>query len=657
MPSRSRALKDVLWTLALVGLVAGVFRMWFGLGATTNMSDAVPWGLWKVFNMVAGVALSTSGFTIGFLVYVLRLEQFRKYVKPAILLAFLGYGCSMLALLFDIGLPHRFWHPMFMWNEHSFLFEVFWCVLLYFTITLIELSPSVLEQTRAHRVGRWLHRFAFGVVIVGISLSSLHHSSLGSLFLVSPVRLHELWYTSWLPLLFIVSAMGAGMMVLILVRILYARLYDPEPVFGAAASGINGIVCQIPGISVDSGGVPARGPEMARLSKLALIAASLLGATLALKVIDLARRGAWTAVGHGQWESWLFGVELLVGLVLPIVLVAIPRTRRSPYGLGVASVSAAAGLAINRLNVGIFGYLRDAGSFYIPSLTEWALSIGVVAAAGLAFLFFVENVSIFDQERVVAGQPGESLTALFERWSHVWYAALMSGVHRVTLIAVLVIPLAWVMLYPPYSDDDVPTVPVQAATGLDINRATLLLDGDREGVDVTFAHLDHQNRLGKDSACHLCHHVSTPMDRSTPCSRCHRDMLSATPIFDHAHHEQAVVEKERLTSWHATNRTCGYCHPADQAKTSDNAKNCFECHKTDMWLTSTPDSTINLSEACAFREAMHRTCIPCHKEKAQEAAKPNLAECFTCHVTMTPRRTAPTPLITFQNNAVMPHSN
>ncbi|MEW5993090.1 MAG: hypothetical protein AB1744_01680, partial [Candidatus Zixiibacteriota bacterium] len=102
MTAKTRLIKDVLWLLALVGLVAGGFRLWFGLGATTNMSDAIPWGLWKILNMVAGVALSTGGFTVGFLVYVLRLKQFEPLMKPAILVAFLGYGCSMLALLFDI---------------------------------------------------------------------------------------------------------------------------------------------------------------------------------------------------------------------------------------------------------------------------------------------------------------------------------------------------------------------------------------------------------------------------------------------------------------------------------------------------------------------------------------------------------------------------
>ena len=126
--NRARIVKDILWIFALSGLIAGIFRLVFGLGPTTNLTDGVPWGLWKVFNMIAGVALSTSGFTIGFLVYVLRLKQFKPFMKPAILIAFLGYGCSVLALLFDIGLPFRFWHPILMWNIDSFLFEVFACV-------------------------------------------------------------------------------------------------------------------------------------------------------------------------------------------------------------------------------------------------------------------------------------------------------------------------------------------------------------------------------------------------------------------------------------------------------------------------------------------------------------------------------------------------
>jgi len=287
-----RILKDVLWTFALLGLVAAVFRLWFGLGATTNLSDAAPWGLWKVFNMVAGVALSTSGFTVGFLVYVLGRKRFRPLVRSAILVAFLGYGCSCTALLFDIGLPHRFWHPVLMWNHHSFLFEVFWCVMLYFTVASMELLPTILERTRAERIGHWLHRLTFGLVIVGVSLSSLHHSSLGSLFLVTPQRLHPLWYSAALPVFFILSAMGAGLMVVVLLRMLYAWYYDPEPVFGPIPTGVS---CPAPTPDAIKPVPRLRGPDLPMLRQLAVIAASVLGLYFVIKVGDLLVSGDVTA--------------------------------------------------------------------------------------------------------------------------------------------------------------------------------------------------------------------------------------------------------------------------------------------------------------------------------------------------------------------------
>jgi Ni/Fe-hydrogenase subunit HybB-like protein len=93
-----------------------VSSLWFGLGATTNLDDAVPWGLWKILNMVAGVALATGGFTVGLLATVLHVKRLQPLVRPAILIALLGYGSSVVALLFDIGLPHRIWHPIVMWN-------------------------------------------------------------------------------------------------------------------------------------------------------------------------------------------------------------------------------------------------------------------------------------------------------------------------------------------------------------------------------------------------------------------------------------------------------------------------------------------------------------------------------------------------------------
>jgi Ni/Fe-hydrogenase subunit HybB-like protein len=634
MTRRTRGVKDVLWALTIAGLVAAVFRLWFGLGATTNLTDRVPWGLWKILNMVAGVAISTSGFTVGFLVYVLRLERFHPLMKPAILVAFLGYGCSCTALLFDIGLPWRFWHPFIMWNPHSFLFEVFWCVTLYFTVTAIELAPTVFEKLRAEKAVAVLHHIAFGVVIVGISLSSLHHSSLGSLFLVTPERLHPLWYTPLLPLLFILSAIGAGLMFVVLVRILYARWYEREPVFGPsrverdvmmARSGRNG-----------TGQPPAAGPEMPMLTNLASIGTGILALYFLLQLRNLVMSGSWHALIAGTWESWLFTGELLILAVLPILLVWLPATRRSPTALGVAAFSAAAGLLLNRMDVGIFGYFRDAGQVYFPSLIEWAVSVGVVAAAGLVFLFFAETMPIF-QATGPEVRRARPLAASFDSLSHVWHAALRSGMERATLIGVLVIPPAWALMYPPFHKADAPEI--TPASRMDLTRDSLRIDGDRHGLQTVFPHAAHQERLGGDSSCVTCHHMSLPDDETTPCARCHRYMVDSTLIFDHARHITAVAEKEELGGVFPENRTCEICHTEGETKSAHTAKHCLECHKDDTDWETEYDESDTLAWAVGYMVAMHKNCMECHEKEAEKADRPELPDCSTCHRSLAPRIT------------------
>jgi Ni/Fe-hydrogenase subunit HybB-like protein len=628
MTARTRAVKDGLWTLALAGLVAGVLRLWFGLGATTNLTDQVPWGLWKILNMVAGVAISTGGFTVGFLVYVLRLERFRPLMKPAILVAFLGYGCSCLALLFDIGLPWRFWHPFVMWNEHSFLFEVFWCVILYFTVTAIELAPTVFEKLRAEKAASFLHHIAFGVVVVGISLSSLHHSSLGSLFLVTPQRLHPIWFTPLLPLLFILSAMGAGLMFVVLVRILHAHLYDREVVFGP--SPVEQEICLIRAGGRGEAPAPPRvtGEAMPRLAGLASIATGILGVYGLVQIVALSAGGGWEALLARTWESYLFGVEVLLSTIVPIFLVWWPGARHSPVALGGAAFSASAGLALNRMNVGIFGYFGDAGQVYFPSLPEWALSLGVVAAAALVFLYFAENMGVFADSRGGYGE-GRIFGASFDSLSRVWHRALRSGLERATVIGVLVIPLAWAMMYPPFQKPEAAIV--TPAAGLDVTRARLRIDGNQGGVLSEFPHEEHQERLGGESSCQSCHHLSLPGDETTPCSRCHTHLVEPTKIFDHERHQTLVAEEEGLQGAFPENFTCVHCHTAGQAKTANNAKPCLECHRDDPGWERTDDATADLARAASYLGAMHGTCVDCHEEKALEMGRPELRDCSTCH--------------------------
>jgi len=634
MARNTRHIKDVLWIIALTGLVAALFRLWFGLGATTNLSDAMPWGLWKVLNMVGGVALSTSGFTVGLLVYVLGLKQFRPYMKPAVLVAFLGYGCSVTALLFDIGLPHRFWHPIFMWNEHSFLFEVFWCVMLYFTVTAIELIPTVLERLRTEKIIRWLHRIAFGVVVTGISLSSLHHSSLGSLFLVTPTRLHPLWYSSLLPLFFILSAMGGGIMVIVLVRILYARWYDPEPVFGPDRAKIMGQTCVISSPLAGAKPLVERGKTMSSLSQLAAIATSIMGVYFLLKIADLIRLGTWRILAVGSWESWLFGFELLIAVVLPVILVAIPKTRRSPAGLGIAAFLTAAGLILNRLDVGIFGYFHDSQTIYFPTLIEWAVGIGVIAAAGLTLMYMIENFAVFDEQWKKRRTLKEESSLGFDSISGVWTAALSDSLHRVTLIAIFIVPLAWVLVYPPFSSALTSPATILPSAGIDAARSVLCIDGNRAGVLTNFPHANHKERLGGDSSCVLCHHVSLPKDNSTPCSRCHRSMVKSTSIFDHVAHLSHATAQEKLTGLHPENHSCTVCHVVDQPKQTSNAKPCLECHDKDIWKGTVPVDDCDPMYACGFGQAMHSTCIACHAREAVRLNKKGLDDCASCHASL-----------------------
>ena len=607
MNEENRWIKDVLWFFAFAGLLSVVFRLWCGLGATTNLSDAAPWGLWKILNMVGGVALSTGGFTVGFLVYGLRLERFRPLVKPAILIAFLGYGSSVFALTLDIGLPHRIWHPLVMWNEHSFLFEVAWCVMLYFTVTILELSPTFLERMGLTRLAGFLHRIAFGVVVTGIALSSLHHSSLGSLFLVTPQRLHPLWYTSMLPVHFILSAMGAGIMVVVLARILFARWFEHRPISSGSQT-----------FSV--------------LQSLASIGAAILTGYLVIRISDLMFTGGWQHLLAGSWESWLYAVELLASAVIPVVLVATPSARRSPQAIAFASALAAFGLVLNRLDVGIFGYFSDAMTAYVPSLNEWALSLGVLSAAGLVFLYAVENYAIFDDEWKGRRKARQEFMPTFDRASRVWQRALGGELNRASLVAVFALPLAWAFLYPaPSSSDRLNPAPATPPVALDAERAVLRIDGNRGGMATVFPHRDHRNRLGREESCVRCHHLSLPGDHSTPCSRCHRDMERTTILFRHEAHFAAVAAREGLTGWIRSNHSCSQCHESMETLGPDAAKPCLDCHRKDMKPAREILDPLGMARAAGYRVAMHGTCRSCHQKERDRVGRPHLADCATCH--------------------------
>ena len=261
-----------IWVAALWTLIR---RFTEGLGAVTGMNDAAPWGLWIGADVFAGVALAAGGFVIAATVHIFRIERFEPILRPTVLTAFLGYMLVAVALFIDIGRPLSWWHPLVMWQEHSIMFEVTWCVILYSTVLAIEISPVVLERLGLTRLLKLVKTTTIPVVIAGVILSTMHQSSLGSLYLIVPGKLYPLWYSPLLPVFFLISAVAAGMCVIIVESFFSAKILR-------------------------------RGLESSLMADLGKAASIILFVYLLIKFSDLAVRGAWDLVCERNLQSNCF---------------------------------------------------------------------------------------------------------------------------------------------------------------------------------------------------------------------------------------------------------------------------------------------------------------------------------------------------------------
>ncbi|RJP65451.1 MAG: Ni/Fe-hydrogenase cytochrome b subunit, partial [Candidatus Abyssobacteria bacterium SURF_17] len=368
---RLKFVKAILWFFVGIAATVTVFRFLKGLGTVTALTDTTPWGLWIGFDVLGGVALAAGGFVMAASVYIFHLEKYRPIVRPAVLTAFLGYAAVVGGLMFDIGIPWNIWRPMFFWQHHSALFEVAWCVMLYFTVLGLEFAPVVLERFRAplfQTLYKILKALTLPLVIFGIILSTLHQSSLGTLFLIMPYRVHPLWYSSILPILFFVSAIGLGLSMVMVESLVSSWLYKKHL-------------------------------EKDLLSGLAKAAAYVLGIYALLKLGDLAFSGKLPLLFNGSWESNLFLFELLISAILPATLFGSPKVRQSTAGLATAAGLAVFGFVLNRIDVSGLATISTTGSAYFPSWSEFAISIGIVSAAALVFFFFVENFVVYEAPR------------------------------------------------------------------------------------------------------------------------------------------------------------------------------------------------------------------------------------------------------------------
>lgn len=352
--------------LIVAAMAATILRFGGSLGASTNLSDQFPWGIWIGFDVLCGVGLAAGGFTLAATVHIFHLKRFEPVVRPAILTAFLGYGLVCLALLFDLGRPWNVWHPLVMWNPHSVMFEVGWCVTLYTTVLALEFLPLVLERLRLERARLMLRRVMIPLVILGVVLSTLHQSSLGTLFLIMPQKMNALWYSPMLPILFFVSAIATGLAMTIFESWHSARAF-------------------------------ARQLEFPLVQKLSRVLAVLIAVYLAMRFMDMTNRHAWPAMDQPGLERSLFGVEIVL-MAVPMLLLFREHTRRSPKAIYLCAVMYLLGFVTNRLNVGITSMERASGVEYIPKWSEVAVTLGLVAAGFAIFRVTAQYLPVFEDE-------------------------------------------------------------------------------------------------------------------------------------------------------------------------------------------------------------------------------------------------------------------
>jgi len=362
--------KAVLGVALMGGLYAAYVRFTRGLGASTHLSDSFPWGLWIGFDVLCGVMLAAGGFTLTATVHIFNVERFRPIVRPTVLTAFLGYVLVVVALLFDLGRPYRIWHPLVMWNPHSVMFEVAWCVTLYTTVLALEFAPVVFERLRLEKALRIQRAISIPLVIVGVLLSTLHQSSLGSLYLIVPGKLHPLWYSTLLPVFFFISAICVGLAMTIFESYMSSKAFGKEL-------------------------------ELSLLVSLGRILVVALAVYTVLRFEDLLHRGVLGLVLKLDYETNLFLLEVVIGLLLPIALLLNRRIRESVGGLYLSAVLVLLGFITNRLNVSITGMEASAGLHYIPKWTEVAVTASIVASGFAIFALATKYLPIFPTATVV----------------------------------------------------------------------------------------------------------------------------------------------------------------------------------------------------------------------------------------------------------------
>lgn len=357
--------------IILVGLVLVVIRFTQGLASTTNLSNAYPWGFWIAFDVVTGVAFAGGAYTLTFGVYVMGKEKYHPIVRATVLNGLLAYMFYAGALTLDLGRPWHIINPIIGndFGYNSILFLVAWHFLLYMISEFLEFSPAIAEWLGLVKLRRFLGKITLITVIFGVTLSTLHQSGLGALFLIAKSKIHPLWYTEFIPVLFLVSSVFAGISMIIFEGSISHRVFRDQIDSSKGHGSFKDIVLGL-----------GRGAAVAMFMYFFL------------KVVVMIHDGTWTYLNTG-WGAWWL-VEVLGFVLVPGTLFALAYRNQSVVTAQIAAVMTLIGIVLNRLNISLISYNWNVPDTYFPSISELTITAMVISIEIWVFRWIVLRMPV-----------------------------------------------------------------------------------------------------------------------------------------------------------------------------------------------------------------------------------------------------------------------
>lgn len=358
----------------VLGIVIIIIRFWKGLGSVTNLDQEFPWGLWIGFDVVTGVAFAGGAYVLTFMVYILGLNKYHSIVRVTVLNGFLAYLFYAGALLLDLGRPWNVINPIIgnSFGVSSVLFLVAWHFMLYMIAELVEFSPAIAEWLGLDRLRKILNSLTIGAVIFGITLSTLHQSGLGALFLMASDKIHPLWYSESIPVLFFISSIFAGLSMVIFEGSISHKVFS-DHLSPEDHKNYDGIILG-----------------------LAKICAVAMFVYLFAKLIVLIHGQHWELLNTkmGLW----YLVEVVGFVLIPFILFVFSVRNSNIFTVKVASILTMIGIMLNRLNISVIAFKWDMPNHYVPTWMEIEVTFCIIFIEIWVFRWIVNRMPVLRQD-------------------------------------------------------------------------------------------------------------------------------------------------------------------------------------------------------------------------------------------------------------------